>query len=76
MRRADWDHEPWHILPFNEEKRVTYRRANLIIISILAFFVVGLFVLALGAAETRLIHASGVKASRVFDQAKSFARLS
>jgi hypothetical protein len=78
MQRADWDHQPWHIVPFNERKQASYRRVDFIIISILAFFVVGLFVIALGAVETRPRHAntSKVSLSQLPDQTKSFALLS
>ena len=77
MRRADWDHQPWHIVPFNKQKNASYRRVNFIIISILAFFVVGLFVLALGAAETRLHHTNTAKVSisELPYQTRSFAQL-
>jgi hypothetical protein len=70
MRRADWDQQPWHLVPFNESKRRNFRRANTIIISILAFFLLGLFVLALGLAEARLQHhratAAHVSVSQLF----------
>jgi hypothetical protein len=54
MRSADWDHQPWHLVPLDESQRKTYERANMAIISVLAFFVLGLFVLALGSVETRI----------------------
>jgi hypothetical protein len=70
MRRADCDHQPWHLVPFSEGKRRNFRRSNTIIISILAFFVLGLFVLALGLVEARLQHhhaaAAHVSVSQLF----------